>query len=103
MVRPLKKFKAGTAIYFRIEVRDEADDTRPLYSPSSNPKIQFRTPDGIITLVYTSMTLLETGVFSYTLQTTSASVLGVWQVEFKIVNASLTILTLPVDALELLP
>ena len=102
--RPIRKFKAGTAILFRIEVRDATDVDNPLFSPSSAPTILLRDSAGTAAVSNGGMTEEETGVFSYTYQTTAgSSPEGVWQVSFTAVSGSSTIKTVAVDAFELVP
>lgn len=101
--RPIKKFKAGTALILRIEVRDAQQDTNPLSSPSAAPTILIRDPMGIAAVDYSGMTAQETGIFTYSLQTSATtSPLGVWRTSFRAVSGSLTVNTAEVDAFELI-
>lgn len=101
--RALQKFKAGTTLYIRIEVRDATDLTHPLFTPASNPKILIRDPAGTVVLDYGSMTQVDTGHYSYTYQTASTDPLGVWSIGFKVINVSLTVITPERDGFELVP
>lgn len=102
--RPIKKFKAGTAVLFRIEVRNTQDDTNPLFSPSAAPTILLRDPVGTAVVSNGGMVEDETGVYSYVYQTTAGtSVEGVWQVSFQAISGSTTVITVAVDAFELVP
>jgi len=101
--RALQKFKAGTTLYIRIEVRDATDLTHPLFTPGSNPQILIRDPAGTVAINYASMTQVDTGHYSYTYQTTTAGPIGVWSVGFKVVNVSLTVYTPERDGFELVP
>ena len=96
--RSLKKFKAGTTLYIRIEVRDATSST-----PASNPAILIRDPSGTIQIDYSSMTQIDTGHYSYTYQTTTTSAIGVWSIGFKVTNVSLTVYTPERDGFELVP
>lgn len=104
MVRPVRRFVAGTSICFRIEVRNEDDDDRPRITPTPNlPQLQLRASDGTIDLAWTTMTEVETGVFSYIFQSSASDPLGVWQIEFRIVGTTYTVQTIPADVFELVP
>lgn len=102
--RPIKKFKAGTAVLFRIEVRNTQDDTNPLFSPSSAPTILLRDSAGTAAVSFGGMTEDETGVFSYVYQTTAGtSPEGVWRVSFRAISGATTVILTEVDAFELVP
>ena len=102
--RPIKKFKAGTSILFRIEVRNAQDDTNPLFSPASAPTILLRDSAGTAAVSFGGMTEDEVGVFSYLYQTTAGtSPEGVWRVSFRAVSGATTVQTVEVDAFELVP
>ena len=101
--RSLKKFKAGTTLYIRIEVRDATDSTHPLFTPASNPAILIRDPSGTVQINYSSMTQIDTGHYSYTYQTLTTSAIGVWSIGFKVTNVSLTVYTPERDGFELVP
>ncbi len=102
--RPIKKFKLGTALLVRIEVRDASEDTNPLFSPSSSPTILLRDSAGTAAVSNGGMTEEETGVYSYTYQTsTSTSPVGVWRVSFSATSGATTVTTPEVDAFELIP
>ncbi len=101
--RPIRKFKAGTALVLRIEVRDALQATTPLSSPASAPTILLRDPTGVIAVNHSAMSESETGVFTYSYQTSATdSPLGVWRVSFRAVSGSLTVNTAEVDAFELI-
>lgn len=99
--RLIRKFKVGTAIFFRIEVRDSTTDTHPLFTPSQVPTILIRDPSGAVQANYANMTEGDTGVYTYSHQTATTDPLGVWQVGFKLVNSSVTVYTPESDAFEL--
>ena len=99
--RLISKFKRGTAIYFKIEVRNAVSDTKPLFSPSSAPGILLRDPLGNVQVNYSAMSEVETGVYTYLYQTLSTGVLGVWQVSFQVDNTLAVVLTPETDAFEL--
>lgn len=102
--RPIRKFKAGTSVILRIEVRNALDSTNPLYSPASSPTILLRDSAGTAVASFNGMTEEETGVFSYTYQTTAGtSPEGVWRVSFRAVSGTSTVQTPEVDAFELIP
>lgn len=100
--RPIRKFKAGTALILRIEVRDAQQDTNPLSSPSAAPTILLRDSTGVAQLNQAAMEEQETGIFTYSYQTSAlTSPLGVWRVSFRSVSGALTVNTTEVDAFEL--
>lgn len=102
--RPIKKFKAGTSVIMRIEVRDATSSTTPLYSPASAPTVLLRDSSGTAVVSFSGMTEEETGVYSYTYQTTAGtSPEGVWRVSFRAISGSNTVQTPEVDAFELIP
>lgn len=102
--RPIKKLKTGTAVMFRIEIRDAGDDETPLHSPSTAPTILLRDPNGTAIVSFGAMAEVETGIYTYTYQTTAGtSAEGVWRVAFKAVSSSSTVITPEVDAFELIP
>ena len=102
--RPIKKFKVGTSIVIRIEVRNALDVTTPLFSPSSAPTILLRDASGTAVAAFNAMTEEETGVFTYTQQTTAGtSPEGVWRVSIKAISGANTVQTPEVDAFELIP
>ncbi len=100
--RPIKKFKAGTSVILRIEVRDAQLDTTPLSSPAAGVQILLRDSTGVEVINYGGMVEEETGVFTYSYQTSATtSPLGVWRTTFRAVSGSLTVNTVEVDAFEL--
>ena len=102
--RPIKKFKAGTSVILRIEIRNALDATTPLFSPASAPTILLRDSSGTAVASFNAMSEEETGVFTYTYQTTAGtSPEGVWRVSFRAVSGSNTVQTPEVDAFELIP
>ena len=102
--RPIKKFKAGTSVILRIEVRNALDSTTPLFSPSAAPTILLRDSSGTAVASFNGMSEEETGVFTYTYQTTAGtSPEGVWRVSFRAISGSNTVQTPEVDAFELIP
>lgn len=96
----IKKMKAGTAIFFRIELRDATTDAHPLFSSASVPTILLRDSNGSVQSNDIQMTEAETGVYTYSHQTATTDPLGVWQVRFKVVSA-VTVYTPETDAFEL--
>jgi len=100
-VRWHRKYRAGTAIHFRIETRDESQASRPLYSPSSTPQIRIWSPKGGIYLNYSNMTAVQTGVYKYTLQTVYTDPTGVYRVDYKIAGATINQFTVTEDVYEL--
>jgi len=101
--KPIKKFKAGTAIFFRIELRDSTDDEHDLFSSASVPTILLRDPLGAVQVNHVNMTEQETGRYTYSHQTAASDPLGVWTVGFRVTNASVVVTPLDVDAFELVP
>lgn len=101
MIRQVKARRPGDTVFFRVEVRDETDPKRPRHTPARNPRIRLRKPSGSIGLDYAEMTLESTGVFTYAHQTATSDEIGVWQVDFKIVNETKTIRTVQVDGFSL--
>ncbi len=100
--RPIRRFKAGTAVFFRIELRDATDDTMPLFASSSVPAIQIIDPAGTVQADYLNMTTeTDTGVYNYLHQTATTDPLGVWQVGFKAVDGATTVYVAAADAFEL--
>lgn len=101
--RPIKRFKAGTAILFRIELRDATDDTLPLFSSSSVPTITIRDSVGNVQADTQNMTAAaDTGIYTYLHQTATTDPLGVWQVGFKVTDSN-TVYVPEADAFELVP
>ena len=100
--RLIKKMKAGTAVFTRIELRDSTTDAHPLFSSSSVPTILLRDALGSVQVNYAQMTEVETGVYTYSHQTATTDPIGVWTVGFK-VESSVTVYTPEVDAFELIP
>lgn len=102
--RPIRRFKAGTAIFFRIEVRDATDETMPLFAPSSQPTIIVRDPVGNVQADFEQMTTAasETGIYTFVYQTETTDALGVWQVGFKVSDGN-TVYAPEQDAFELVP
>ncbi len=96
----IKKMKAGTAIFFRIELRDSTTDSHPLFSSASVPTILLRDANGSVQVNDSQMTEAETGVYTYSHQTATTDALGVWQVRFKVIS-TVTVMTPEVDAFEL--
>ena len=99
----IKKLKAGTAIFFRIETRDSTTATHPLFAPAQVPTILIRDSLGAVQVNYANMSEVvgSTGVYTYSHQTATTDALGVWQVGFKLVNSSVTVYTPDQDAFEL--
>lgn len=100
--RLIKKMKAGTAIFFRIELRDSTTDAHPLFSSASVPTILLRSPLGGVVANDAQMTEAETGVYTYSHQTATTDPTGVYQVRFK-VESTVTVYTPETDAFELVP
>jgi hypothetical protein len=100
--KPIKKLKAGTAIFFRIELRDSTSDAHPLFSSASVPTILLRDSLGAVQVDDVQMTEAETGVYTYSHQTDTTDPIGVWQVRFKVIS-TVTVYTPEVDAFELIP
>ena len=103
MARSIQKVQAGSRIFFRIEIRDLSDDTRPLYSPSPVPDIELRMPNGVVDVNWQAMTApaSTTGIFTYTHQTETTDPRGVWRVRFRSVDGSDIDYSIPQDAFEL--
>jgi hypothetical protein len=102
--RPIRRFQAGTAIFFRIELRDATDDTLPLFASASVPTILIRDPTGTVQANFLGMTTTtDTGVYTYLHQTATTDPLGVWQVGFKVVDGTTTVYVPEADAFELIP
>ncbi len=99
--KPIKQFKAGTAIFFRIELRDSTTAAHPLFSSASVPTILIRDALGSVQVNDIQMTEAETGVYTYSHQTATSNPLGVWQVRFKVVS-TVTVYSPEVDAFELI-
>lgn len=102
--RPIKRFKAGTAILFRIELRDATDDTLPLFASSSVPTITIRDSVGNVQASEQNMTATagEVGIYTYLHQTATTDAKGVWQVGFKVTDSN-TVYVPEADAFELVP
>lgn len=100
-VRFHRKYRAGTAIHFRIETRDESQAARPLYSPSSTPQIRIWSPLGGIYLAYSNMTAVSVGNYKYTLQTVYTDPPGVYRIDYKIAGATINQFTVTEDVYEL--
>lgn len=100
--KPIKKMKAGTAVFFRIELRDSTTDAHPLFSSASVPTILIRDSLGAVQVNDGQMTEAETGVYTYSHQTATTDSIGVWRVRFKVVS-TVTVYTPEVDAFELVP
>lgn len=101
-VRPARKLKAGTAVFIRIEIRADVNDKRIRYTPANNPQLQLWKPDGTNSLDWTNMTYEnETGIFSYTHQTSSSDLLGIWQVRFRVTGTTITNQSPFMDLMEL--
>ncbi len=101
--RPIRRFKGGTQLIFKIEVRDATDDLLPLFDPASVPQILVRDSNGAVVQNYSNMTRQASGVYNYQLQTTSAGPFGVWQVGFKATDGSTVVVTPEEDGFTLVP
>jgi len=100
--RPIRRFKAGTAVFLRIELRDATDDTMPLYASASVPQILVRDPNGTVQANYDNMTTTsDTGVYTYLYQTVTTDAPGVWQVGFKVTDGITVVYVPETDAFDL--
>lgn len=111
--RTVRRFRKGTSIYVRIEVRDEVVDTRPLHDPENLPQISIRDCEGVLRVDHQDMTRESLGTYSYTYLTQVDDPIGVWQVDFRILDEETGViveddevyqtLTIPVDIWEIVP
>lgn len=102
---PIKRMRLGTQLFFRIHVRQSSSATQPLANPSSGVKITVRQSNGAVhsSANDVAMTNESTGVYTFSLQTASTDPQGVWRVSFKMVDGGTTVLTVPFDAVEMVP
>ena len=101
MSRPIKKVAAGSRVFFRIEVRDMSDAAQPLFSPVNDPTVELRRPNGAVVVDFATMTANAIGIWTYTHQTDINDLLGVYRIQFRIVDGADIDYTIPQDAFEL--
>jgi uncharacterized protein YfaS (alpha-2-macroglobulin family) len=97
---PIVKVRQGSAVFFRIEVRDLTADDQPLFSPGGGVKIYLRDSVGAYALNGTAMTEDVTGVYKYSYQLGATAALGVWRVYFVADGSTYDTYTPTMDAFE---
>lgn len=104
LLRPLRQVRAGSSVTLRVEARNLRSTTRPLYNPTT-VALRLRDALGAVVVNYTSMTNVDTGVYTSTYQTSlTTSPLGVWRADIRVTDSDGVIsISIPEDVFQLVP
>jgi hypothetical protein len=78
-----ERIRAGTEVFFEVEVRDNNTSPPPLVNPGSGVKITIYYPSGAEAQAETAMTNVGTGVYTSAYQTITTQALGSYLAAFK--------------------
>ena len=85
--------RAGSEVLIRTWIYNQAAIPPVLFDPDTSVKIKLYDPTGALILNDVTSTKLSTGIYQNVYQTTGASALGIWQVEFTAIHAGNTVIS----------